>query len=223
MESKVKTIRYWYALGVRRGKERRLRVLEKNESESIFLRANPKKTKSLVSSGFISRWPGLLGSTKWRTPDYVVDRLLGDLLKIDRKKHRTFMELGCGDARVLIAFAKRYPWMTCVGYELNERVFDEAVRNVKKEGLSTSVVLRRSSAYVAPIWNADVVYTYSNRRGLIQMDPLLRRMKSGSILVLYQNDLEGDLPRASRRRVRCPDPDRPYVAPPVFIYERNGE
>ena len=36
-----------------------------------------KPSTIALSSQFLKKWPGVLGSTKWRTPQYIIDRIGG--------------------------------------------------------------------------------------------------------------------------------------------------
>lgn len=232
--------RYYYRVGMLAGRQwyetlqrrRRRRIgtktpgsLDVAKKTVVFARSEPIHTSALKASGFLERWPGLLGSSKWRTPDFVINQLGEAHVANIRSTDRLFLDLGCGDARVLIGVANRYPHLRCVGFELNVRVYKDALENIRlatdndSERLNIDVYLK--SAYLANIAEADVVYMYSNRRGLAQMHGLLSsKMKMGSRLVLYQTDLETGLgERAKRRRVRCKDPLRSCIAPPVFVYE----
>ena len=176
-----------------------------------------------LSKSFMKKWPGVLGSTKWRTPNYVVDQI-ASLVEI-KKTDKIFLELGCGDARVLINVAKQFPFLQCHGYEINAKVHEEAVRNVKKAGLDEKkrVLVHLESAYSAKISEADIIYVYSNRRGLHQLYSLLCRLKPGARLVLYQNDVKTPIPSTIRRRIKCQDPKNELVVWPVYVYTRTND
>ena len=180
-----------------------------------------KPTKNL-SSTFLKKWPGVLGSTKWRTPNYVVDLIGTKTLVEIQRSDKLFLELGCGDARVLINIAKRFPFLQCEGYEINAEVHKEAEENVKESGLENAKE-HLESAYAAKISDADVIYVYSNRRGLHQLHSLLCRLKPGARLVLYQNDVKTPIPNAERKRVRYQDPKNELVVWPVYVYTRHLE
>ena len=180
------------------------------------------KPTQKLSSTLLKKWPGVLGSTKWRTPEYVVN-LVGDKTLVEIKRtDKLFLELGCGDARVLINVAKRFPFLQCEGYEINTLVHKEAEERVKKSGLD-NVTVHLESAYRARVSDADVIYVYSNRRGLHQLHSLLCRLKPGARLILYQNDVKSPIPNAERRRVRCQDPKNELVVWPVYIYTRKKD
>ena len=180
------------------------------------------KPTQKLSSTFLKKWPGVLGSTKWRTPEYVVN-LVGDKTLVEIKRtDKLFLELGCGDARVLINVAKRFPFLQCEGYEINTLVHKEAQARVKESGLE-NVTVHLESAYRARVSDADVIYVYSNRRGLHQLHSLLCRLKPGARLILYQNDVKSPIPNAERRRVRCQDPKNELVVWPVYIYTRKKD
>lgn len=185
------------------------------QSSSDTTTWKPNNTVALKEAGFFSKWPGVLGSTKWRTPPYIIDNigLYGQVTSSDR----TFLELGCGDGRILIAMAKKYPKLRCEGYEINAAVHAEAVRNVQEAGLSGTAIVHLDTAYSANVSAADVVYAYSNKRGLRQLHSLLSKLKPGARLILYQNDVKLPLP-ASRVRHKCVDPNNALVVWPVYVY-----
>lgn len=81
---------------------------------------------------FFSKWPGLLGSSKWRTPTHIVEKVVSIC---HLQPGDVFFDLGCGDGRLLIAVAQAFN-IKCVGYDIDEDVVAEALQNVNEAGLS---------------------------------------------------------------------------------------
>ena len=60
---------------------------------------------------FMKKWTGVLGSSKWLSPDFVVQQALQEA---SFKEGDVFLELGCGDGRVMAMAARKYG-VRCVG------------------------------------------------------------------------------------------------------------
>lgn len=150
---------------------------EKNTVDTTTIRTSPalstspakQKQRTVSTDGttwtpsetlpdaFLSKWSGVLGSTKWRTPPYVVKLIGTEALGASaavKATDKTFLELGCGDARICISLAKRYPHLRCEGYEINKSVYSEAIQNVIDAGLEDSVTIHLQTAYAARISEA---------------------------------------------------------------------
>ncbi len=57
------------------------------------------------------------------------------------------VELGCGDARWIIAIAKKFSCASCLGIDIDDERLDLARRNVQMEGLGSSIELRKEDVF----------------------------------------------------------------------------
>jgi SAM-dependent methyltransferase len=167
---------------------------------------------------FVKRWPGVLGSPKWKTPEHIVRRAVEEMAL---RPGETMYDLGCGDGRVLIAAALAQPSARCVGYDIDETVCAAARAAAARAGVSARVDVRCESAYTADLSEAAAIYCFSNRRGLFQLLPLLRRCSAAAgnrVFLTYLTDVRGGLPGAERRAQWCLDPDNALSKTPLYRY-----
>lgn len=175
---------------------------------------------SVMSKSFFRKWPGVLGSSKWKTPDYVISAV-AETIAATLSDGDVFADLGCGDGRVIAAVAARCPGVRCMGYEINPDVARQAEETMNATG-AVSVEIICKSAYTADFTTMSAVYIYSNRRGLYQLRPLLERLRppENKLLILYMTDLAPprSLPGAVRSVVWCQDANNALNKTPVYIY-----
>jgi hypothetical protein len=72
------------------------------------------------------------------------------------------VDLGCGDARILIAAHKRYG-CRCIGIEQDRRLAQIALNRIRAAGLTTrqvAIVIGNVNTHQALWWRADVIYCY---------------------------------------------------------------
>ena len=171
-----------------------------------------------LPDAFVQKW--LLWVIKWRTPAYVLSKIV----KIaNLHPEDTFLDLGCGDGRVLVAVAEK-SGATCVGYEINAQVAEAAEARAAASSASSVISVRRESAYLADFSKASCVYVYSNKRGLFQLVPLLQSTTHEFTLIIYLTDApKGSFPGAHRTVHRCSDPDDALGRTPLYCYRMNAQ
>lgn len=103
---------------------------------------------SLVFSAF-------MGSPYVPTKGTQIEEMLKPL---KLKKGMTFLELGCGDGRVLCEAAKKYK-VSGLGIDINPFVLWQAKRKAKKMKLST-VRFENKNIFNLPVSGYDVVYLF---------------------------------------------------------------
>ena len=69
-------------------------------------------------------------------------------------------DLGCGDGRVIVEAARRYPIKKAVCIELRKELAEEARTNALKAGVADKVVVINDDFFKVPISDATVVYMY---------------------------------------------------------------
>ncbi|XP_024367882.1 uncharacterized protein [Physcomitrium patens] len=106
-------------------------------------------------------WAGLRLAPHVGTPAHVAHRMLklaavgpGDLV----------VDLGCGDARLLIAAAEEFGAQG-YGVELDPALFAEAQRAVAKENLNHLITVERKDAFSTDLTKATVVTLYLSTKG----------------------------------------------------------
>lgn len=102
---------------------------------------------------------------------------------------QTFFELGCGDGRVLIALARRYPKAHFVGFELAWWPWLLAKASTRRW---PNIRIERQDFLTAPLQDADVVYCYLITEAMARLGPLFeQRLKPGAIVYSYAFRLPG--------------------------------
>jgi predicted RNA methylase len=121
------------------------------------------------------------------TPDRVVDTML-KAAKITRND--VIYDLGCGDARILIAAAKRYG-ARGVGYEVLPWLVERARANAKKAGVEHLVHIVLKDMFEADLSPATVVMLFVGPKLDEQLIPQLRRLRPGARIVSHNSIIKG--------------------------------
>lgn len=101
----------------------------------------------------------------------------------------TIVDLGCGDGRWLLAAAKRFPGVRCVGYDLDKALLSNAnsaasafaaEQQQKKEAVEaqpslSTVEFHRQDLMLGDVSNATVVVVYLFREGSVDVMKKLER------------------------------------------------
>lgn len=91
-------------------------------------------------------------------------------------------DLGCGDARVLVALKKRFPHIKAVGYERNWWPFILAKARIRNAG----VQIRRANFYEADLRDANIVFCFLIHSVMPKVEQLLRsQLKPGATVYSY--------------------------------------
>ena len=111
----------------------------------------------------------------WSTPKEAVDAalsLVGPLRNCD-----VVYDVGCGDGRVLIHFARTSrgsaPLAKFVGVEIDETRAEEARRNVAAAGLASAIKIVCKNALSVDYSEASVIFLYLIPRGLRMIKPVI--------------------------------------------------
>ena len=116
------------------------------------------------------------------TPPNVIEQML-KLAKL--KSGETLYDLGCGDGRILIMAVEKFK-ARAVGVELNDRLYKEAVRNVRAKGLEDRARVIHGDLLEVNPRPADVVTLYLLTSGNERVRPRLERyLRSGTRVVSH--------------------------------------
>lgn len=101
--------------------------------------------------------------------EVTIDEVVQEKLRLlQLKDGETLIDLGCGDARTLIAAAELAN-VRCIGYELRPKVLEAARKNVEASGLSDRIEIIEADFFNADLSVADVLILYLTRNSLGQL------------------------------------------------------
>lgn len=127
-----------------------------------------------------------LGEPYELTPDKVVQEKLHLL---DLQDGETLIDLGCGDARNLIAAAK-LAHINCIGYELLPKAIESATENIHKENMSDQIEIIEEDFLNADVSKADALILYLTRFSLGQLSlKLEKELPVGARIVTHDFDI----------------------------------
>ncbi|MCO5547505.1 hypothetical protein L7F22_000955 [Adiantum nelumboides] len=130
------------------------------------------------------------------TPPHVARRML----QLASLRPSDFVyDLGCGDARLLIAAAKLYG-VKGYGVELDSQLFREAKESVTKEQLDHIIALEQRDAFEVDLTPATVLTLYLSEKGNLKLLPKMRReLRAGARVVSFCWAIAGVKPSATTR------------------------
>jgi ribosomal protein L11 methylase PrmA len=121
----------------------------------------------------------------------VVDRMLR-LAKVGRED--VVYDLGCGDARIPIAAAKKYG-ARGVGFDLDPSLIELAKTNAKAAGVETLVDFRVQNVLTADVSKATVITLYLLSSSNERLRPILtQQLKPGARIVSHAFSMGRDWP-----------------------------
>jgi len=122
------------------------------------------------------------------TPEDIAQRKL-ELLEL--KDDEVLLDLGCGDAQVLIR-ACSMAQVTCIGYEVLPEVLALAKKNVATAELKDRIEIRPIDFRKADLSKTDAVIIYATRTSLGALSLKLElELPKGARIVTHQFDLPG--------------------------------
>ncbi|MEJ2110809.1 MAG: 50S ribosomal protein L11 methyltransferase [Acidobacteriota bacterium] len=124
------------------------------------------------------------------TPYDIVSRMLqmGQV-----KKGDLVIDLGCGDARMLVLAAKKYG-SRGIGYDIDPDMVRESRKNVSRNKVEDLVKIIQADIFTVDISEADVLPLYLLPEMNLRLIPQLETLKPGSRLVFHNYDMEGIIP-----------------------------
>ena len=136
---------------------------------------------------------------KWiQTPDVVYVGtpydVVSEMLRMAQiNKDDLVVDLGCGDARMLVLAAQKYG-SHGIGYEIDPDMVWASRRNVEKNNVADLVRIIQADIFTVDISEADVLPIYLLPEMNLKLVPQLETLKPGSRLVFHNYDLEGFVP-----------------------------
>ena len=121
------------------------------------------------------------------TPYDIVSQMLH---MADVKKNDTVVDLGCGDARMVVLAAQKYG-SKGIGYEIDPVMVRESRKNAEKNNVSDLVEIIQADIFKVDISDADVLPIYLLPEMNLKLVPQFETLKPGSRLVFHNYDLAG--------------------------------
>ncbi|MBN2317710.1 MAG: 50S ribosomal protein L11 methyltransferase [Acidobacteria bacterium] len=136
--------------------------------------------------------------TYMRTPDVVYVGtpydLVSEMLRLAQvKKDDLVVDLGCGDARMLVLAAQKYG-SRGIGYEIDPDMVRVSRENIEKNNVGDLVKIIQADIFTVDIREADVLPAYLLPEMNLKLLPQLDTLKPGSRLVFHNYDIEGIIP-----------------------------
>ena len=109
------------------------------------------------------------------------------------KKDDLVVDLGCGDARILVLAAQKYG-SRGIGYDIDPDMVRASRRNLEKNNVADLVQIIQADIFTVDISKADVLPIYLLPEMNLRLLPQFETLKPGSRLVFHNYDLEGFVP-----------------------------
>ena len=136
--------------------------------------------------------------TWMKTPDVVYVGtpydLVSEMLHLAQvKKDDLVVDLGCGDARMLVLAAQKYG-SRGIGYDIDPDMVRASRRNIESGNVADLVTIIQADIFTVDISKADVLPLYLLPEMNLKLLPQIETLKPGSRLVMHNYDLEGIVP-----------------------------
>ena len=96
------------------------------------------------------------------------------------------LDLGSGDARSLIEFARRYDDIKLYGVEINNSLIDASRRRIKRLGLDTRIEILKGDLFNFNFMGFDTLYTYLTKEAYRRLLPkIINFLESGGRIIAY--------------------------------------
>ena len=153
----------------------------------------------------------------WSTPAEVIEEAIGELNIVDGD---VIYDVGAGDGRFLIQCAKR-TGARCVGVEIDEARFQEAVTNIESENLSHLCTMICANALEVEYSEASAFFLYLIPRGLRLILPYLQKVPRKLRVVTYMSPFPEEIPFTNVIKVKSEG--HTGAEWPLYVYELNGD
>ena len=136
--------------------------------------------------------------TYMRTPDVVYvgtpyDLVSAMLQLAQVKKDDLVVDLGCGDARMVVLAAQKYG-SRGIGYDIDPDMVRASRNNIEKGKVGNLVQIIQADIYTVDISKADVLPLYLLPEMNLKLLPQFDTLKPGSRIVMHNYDIEGIVP-----------------------------
>jgi ubiquinone/menaquinone biosynthesis C-methylase UbiE len=106
-----------------------------------------------------------------------------------------FYDLGCGDGRVVVEAAKRFPIKKAVCIEMKKELAEETRRRAKREGVEDMVEVIEGDFFKVNLSGATAIYMYLLTSVNEALKPKLRReLRPGTRIVTLDFPIPGWMP-----------------------------
>jgi SAM-dependent methyltransferase len=129
------------------------------------------------------------------TPHAVVEKML-EMAEI--KKGDVLYDLGCGDARILVAAAKKYG-VKAYGFDIDPVRVQESLENVRTNDVGHLVTIKQADIFTLDLREANVITLYLLPELNVRLMPQLAKLKPGSRIVSHDFDMRGAKPAEVHR------------------------
>jgi predicted RNA methylase len=138
------------------------------------------------------------------TPPECVDKML-EMAAVT--KDDVVYDLGSGDGRIVIAAARTYG-CKAVGYEIDPKLVEESRRNAAAAGVSHLVEIHEGNIFDVDLSNCTVLAIFLLPDVNVRLIPQMRRMKPGSRVVSFLQNMPGVRPQQAVNMRDKKDVDR---------------
>jgi ribosomal protein L11 methylase PrmA len=121
------------------------------------------------------------------TPHDVIDMMVEQAAI---QKSDLVYDLGCGDARILVAAARRHG-CRCVGYDINPLRIEEALERIQKNKVADLVKVEQQDIFTLDLKDADVIMLYLLPKMNEKLIPQLEKLKPGARIVCHDYSIKG--------------------------------
>lgn len=135
------------------------------------------------------------------TPHDVVAKML-EIAKV--KKDDVVYDLGCGDARIVVAAAKKFGCRG-IGFDINPVRLKESKENILRNGVEKLVVVKDQNIFDVDLSKTTVVTLYLLPRLNVKLIPQLEKMPPGSRIVSHDFDMAGVKPDSITKMISKSD------------------
>ncbi len=109
------------------------------------------------------------------------------------RKDDLVVDLGCGDARILVLSTQKYG-SRGIGYDIDPDMVRASRRNLGKNNVTDLIQIIQADIFTVDISEADVLPLYLLPEMNLRLLPQFETLEPGSRLVFHNYDLEGFVP-----------------------------
>jgi len=121
----------------------------------------------------------------------IADIIHKKLALLNLKDGEVLVDLGCGDARNLVA-ACAVAKINCIGYEILPEAIADAHINIAHAGLEERIAIRKEDFFEVDFSSINVLIIYLTRYALGELSlKLENELPSGARIVTHQFDIPG--------------------------------
>ncbi|MEM1553473.1 MAG: class I SAM-dependent methyltransferase [Thermoproteota archaeon] len=118
------------------------------------------------------------------SPPEVVEKML-EIAKVTPDD--VVYDLGCGDGRLLITAIKKFGARKAVGYEIRKDLYEDLIRKIEREGLSSRIIVYNEDLLNADLSEATVVTLFLTTSANEKIKPKLEaELKPGARIVSHE-------------------------------------